>query len=1228
MATATAAAITASGIKPAAGFRITGGTASDRLTIADIVAAVSDLELDTDSGTVTQAGTTAQTFILGDENKAILELDTGNTTTVLQIQGASGLSDYAVGDDVVINGETREIQAITTDATGGTITLTSALSNSPHHEDQLFAAKTTFVHLENCTFELISLTGLDHPSLARGNSTSKVILSDQCDLVVGTDLSGDPALNTGVTVRGENLGYDYYAYSPILSATWAKIVCHGLIRVAGTGNSRIQLVNRHPDSIIRFMAISFAADPWISGQTATGQSLSANVDLDVETAEIYAFANRLVARDALTPDGLKASSLSIPTWVVAAGNTPVFYSQTLDALPNRELILEDIAGRAVGSSGVTGIRLQYVDDASTGTFRLRRWGGPLTAASFSLGNDDGHFRVVVEQEVTLKFQSPAGAALDVKALIETASYDIAWPGGEDGTPTVTDTDYGEDDSLTAGSEISVNVEVAVIAGGRRGEQGLRGADSGTAITFVSNVKLRYSAWLYGREILVEQAVTLESEVTGRREVIVQMTEDELVTAATAADVADAAEDFDDVYDMLHKYVVDNEVAEPYTVDEGVMDVGSRNVTFAASTATLAVSDTAITIPCIGSAVVEVGHSLFGVKTSGTITIDSGVAVHGELIDSTGKLVTIYGLPAGHDAVVGAWPKSQGTSDRSNIVTAEIPSATATRVQFTLDVEAEYYIVSDAVSYLRHAPVSFDTEVHRDLNVSLHKITDAAGNDLVPPAADLTVAEVAELALIDYDAENDIIEFGATTANNEFSFNAVARGVEVGQSSTDALRHEHICMISTGAFTFESGTHRTLHRKSGVDAALVPDLSAFQFNQIGVDDIKDFVDYSDGAIIVNDGVPSVVSLNVSDVNVTQTKWDERMAAVPSATRALYKAALMTQTVFSSRMAGVPSATRDLYKGSGSGSGASVDDIVDGIKGADFPTVSGEDDRIGSLLHALPADLVTAIKGADFPTVSGEDDRIGSLLHGIGAAVVAAVKGADFPTVSGEDDRLGSLLHGIGAAVVTAVKGADFPTVSGEDDRLGSLLHGIGAAVVTAVKGADFPTVSGEDDRIGSLLQAVKTAVDALPTGTPLTTTQLVDAIKGADFPTVSGEDDRLGSLLHGIGAAVVTAVKGADFPTVSGQADRLGSLLHGAYTGTPPTAAAVAAEVRQLSIEAGVDLQAALRLVLAVVAGTTTIDTDADGNERVTFKRLDSAATAAVRVSVGDDEGERTAAEVV
>ena len=330
-----------------------------------------------------------------------------------------------------------------------------------------------------------------------------------------------------------------------------------------------------------------------------------------------------------------------------------------------------------------------------------------------------------------------------------------------------------------------------------------------------------------------------------------------------------------------------------------------------------------------------------IVANGQISINSGdaVAITGPYTDADGKRVIIQGLPSSHAAVCGAWPQSQGLTNRSGIVTGEVDGDSGTTVVLTLATDTPFYLVADAVSYFRSAEISFDTAIHDDVDVSLRRIVDAAGNDLIPDM--LTTAEQSQYDLIDYDVAADEIIFGGTSSVQTFSYNAVARAIEVGQSGQEAQENPYVCIIETGSFKFDSGANRTIKRKSGLATSIVPDLSGFQFTQIGSTDAKDFVDFANGAILVNTGNPAVVSLSgvaesdfhgyldsaeasiLNKYKLTQAEFDTRMLAVPDTTKDDYHGSgggggSLDQTTFDERMLAVPDTTKAGYKGTGSGS----------------------------------------------------------------------------------------------------------------------------------------------------------------------------------------------------------------------------------------------------------------------------------------------------------------------
>ena len=717
-------------------------------------------------------------------------------------------------------------------------------------------AADCFVHLANVTVQLEDNPGTDSSSLDLGNDTSKFILGNQCDAVIGID-TGDPegAFNGNVTIRGANWSYNFFSYTGIFEEH-AKIVCHGYLVFAGRDNTRLLLVNRNSESQIRLVIAGHTAD-------AFAELVGPNVDLDVASAELVVFTNRVSFRQTLVPGSLVSDELSIPAATIAGSDTKLtLYWNTLADLDDSYTI-SDLVLFQVGESDPPPLEISYVNASDGATILLRRYHNPRDDANFLVLNNNGHLTIEVAQDVTFGIVDPAGAAVTAYLRVESGSYGGAFNVVDAGAPTLTTTDYGTVVNHTATTGETVEIKDKVIAANKYGAQTSHGLDD-TAVASADLTPVRWSAWAYGRMVLHNQALTLAD--VGESSVSVQMATDPNVTTADPDDVPALAGDSDDVYDMIHKHVVDNQLEFPGSVTSGRLDVGSRDVTFSRTMA-MAVSDDEISVPC-GTTVTK-GDTITGIVTTGTVTIASGIDMTAGVTDSSGKRINIRGLPAGHDSVVGAWPRSD--SDRGNIVTGAVADGDATNIVLTLDTGTEYDLVADAVSYLRSAVVQFDTAVHDDVDVSLRRIVDPAGNDLIPAADDLDTDQTTRLGLITYDVANDEVTFGATSAQSEYSYDEVARAIEVGQSSEAALADPYVFLIAVGSFALESGSDRTVKRASGVAAALVPDLNAFQVTKIGSDDPKDFVDYEAGAIIVNTGVPAVVAVNVSGVD------DEVLAA---------------------------------------------------------------------------------------------------------------------------------------------------------------------------------------------------------------------------------------------------------------------------------------------------------------------------------------------------------------
>lgn len=198
-----------------------------------------------------------------------------------------------------------------------------------------------------------------------------------------------------------------------------------------------------------------------------------------------------------------------------------------------------------------------------------------------------------------------------------------------------------------------------------------------------------------------------------------------------------------------------------------------------------------------------------------------------------------------------------------------------------------------------------------------------------------------------------------------------------------------------------------------------------------------------------------------------------------------------------------------------------------------------------------------------------------------AGVQSVFGVDQATLAILEDPS----HGL-AALATAIgnvggggQGGNAPTV---------------AQIVSGIQAADFGAAAGTQT-LESLLAALKSAVDAIPTSQPTIPTP----------PTASA-----------IAAEVETQLV-SDFEAVT---DAIAALP------SPTSASAVATAIMGAAVESGLDVQKALRLTLSLL-GQITLGTDAQGRQTITLHRLDSGATAALRVTA-DADGSRPLTEIL
>ena len=948
-------------LRPTTAYRITGGTADDRLTMDEVVAdsTISNLmSFDPDTGVVKRVGNTPTpyTFIFGSAAPQTA-VASGSSTTVLNVVDATG---FTTTGKVRVNNDgsrEREIDSIS----GNTITLSSALPSTPGTgqrvkflEDSDNITPDCYVELVGVTFDLHSNAGTDTTAQDLGDETDKIIFSDYCDVVIGSDVGDPTAPDVGnCSIITENFSWNFYNYVEVFQEG-TKVTCNGYLKFILKGNSRPSLVNRNSNSKIRVILGGHSVSPF-------ADNFRCNVDLSVDTQEIIMYGGQMNFRPSLVPGGIQSDEFILPAATAANGGTVYLYWQNSPFASTGYTVRGLQTIREVGETEQPQVDVQSADGSDM-LVKLAEFGGKRADEFFRFSADDGHLTTEISQKLNFKIRDAGNSMVTAFRLkINTGSYDITYSPSDLGTPTISTTDYDETQNFEDISDQEVEINSKVFACNEGINQDFREVSASSIVSAELN-PYRYSIWAWGYDISYHSAFTLDDEM-GENDLVVVLPENDLITSATIDDVPSEAATFDDIYDMLAKYAFDNQEDIACSVSEGLLTFTDDDVTLSTS-GSLTRSSGTLTIPCADT--LETGTKITSIKVTNDLTIPVDINVEGSYSDRLGIIVRIVGYTSGHRATAGAWPASQGTLNRDNIVTTanyitrtdvsidsssntlssatidfrvfgvgtklimsgwdndennteadiatvaadgtsctithndggsfvtesagneiEIENGDTTVIQMRLEENSQYYFVADAVSYLRSPTFLLDTSVITTVIGSLTRITDSAGDDLIPVAADLTDDEKDEIALIEYDYDDDKIYFGASSDTNEYTFRAVARAIEVGQSRTDALSNPYICTIRTGSFTFENDSDRQIARASGISDSLVPDLSGFQFKKIGTSDLKDYVDYEKGAIIVNGGDPAVVTLNVGNVDIPQTRFNERMDNVTDSIKDTYK-----------------------------------------------------------------------------------------------------------------------------------------------------------------------------------------------------------------------------------------------------------------------------------------------------------------------------------------------------
>ena len=776
----------------------------------------------------------------------------------------------------------------------------------------------------------------------------------------------------------------------------------------------------------------------------------------------------------------------------------------------------------------------------------------------------------VAQEITIKLRSPAGAELTGAIEVKSLSYSVAYSSS---TATLTTDDDGTVILSEGVSEAVFDVLDKVFAKATETAEEVRALDHST-IDAHTPAAIIWSAWAFGKELVVGRSLSLTA--VGERDVIASLAPDSNVTSADAASVPSEAATFDDIYDMVHKYAVENQEDLQATVASGELDFGSLDISLE-HTGTFGISGGTVTVPC--DSTVEAGTRVKSIKTTGTITISEDVDVAGPYEDTNGVAVIFNGLPGGHEAhdpgenhhgVVAAWPQSQGTDDRRNLISGEVVDDDATSIRLILQPDTAYYWVMDAIGFRRSAVNSLDTTSQRSVTGSLEEIVDAQGNDLIPHS--LTTSEQAQVDLIDWAA--DFITIDADGTNDKLSYNAMVYAVEEGQS-TEAAQGSlmYPARIEVGRVVFPATGSQKWRAKatvtSGAVSTAINNSGGYSAGDtdIVVDSVTGLI--AGNTIIFNAGRSSeeekvIESIAVSTNTITlengldNALTDHAGVTKPEAIPDLqstgvgkdgsedaedfidfsngpvkYKAEApvfasivgATESDFHTYMESLPVATRQLIADALQQSRFDVlmlavpNTTKDEYKGSGG---GGGSSLTQSAFNSLMEDLTDSIKDAFKADVSA----LSSTAHGLAAlkTLIDAV-----PTSQSDFD---ALVDGLPTATKDALK-ANVAALADSSHGLAALrtlIEGLNnlttAQIVSAIQAMDASTASGTQT-LGAMLDAIKAAVDAIPTDNSLsqsTFDSLVAGLPSDTKDTLKADVTALANSTYGL-AALKTLIDG-------------------------------------------------------------------------------------------------------
>lgn len=353
------------------------------------------------------------------------------------------------------------------------------------------------------------------------------------------------------------------------------------------------------------------------------------------------------------------------------------------------------------------------------------------------------------------------------------------------------------------------------------------------------------------------------------------------TAAKALTVLSSASE---AYDAIMAYQYDNAAGESDPEAElvdGVLKFDDADINLVTTASdTVAKSGDVWTLKVASSFAASL-------ETTGTVTIPAGVTVTGSIKDSNGVRVSVNLSVAG--AMAGAWLYSQGETDRTGLITATADSNGF--AYFQLAQNQQYYIIGDAYAYKRSIAYQLNTATQTSLTITLERIVDALGNDLIPTNNynDLTVGAKLVADAIIYDAQGNAgivwpSSFPSSqtywTPTADDLYNGLAYKIELIQSGLFILIST--IQFSAGKITrAPTGTLEMYYADSNPTGKVI-EWTSINIGVEGTDSLDGFLRPSTlGTLLLNSSAPIVATVDVGS-NALQPLINEIPAKVNEAT----------------------------------------------------------------------------------------------------------------------------------------------------------------------------------------------------------------------------------------------------------------------------------------------------------------------------------------------------------